>query len=78
MARKTASAAKKNKSKSRIMRVKSSDTKPLAKHGKDCKEGNDIGECDDDAVCDCIARKGKMFLPQYLLEGYDEVFDKRK
>lgn len=52
-------------------------TKEITGEDAHNNQQNQGDECND-VDCDCIKRRGQMFLPQYLLEGYDESLEKRK
>ena len=77
MARKTSNRNAKSKLRKISAQAISKSCENSAKQTTEDTHNNQGDECND-VDCDCIKRRGQMFLPAYLLEGYDERLNKRK
>ncbi len=82
MARKTFSTKKKSKNRPRISTAVQSKFASNTYKESDQENGKKIHENDEneckEGVCDCIQRRGRMFLPPNLLESYDDSLDQKR
>mmetsp|Transcript_741 Transcript_741/g.1155 ORF Transcript_741/g.1155 Transcript_741/m.1155 type:complete len:84 (+) Transcript_741:401-652(+) len=83
MARKTkTTSSRKNKNKPRTSTTFQSAASRNSFKGSDQENvstihARDSIECEDGGICDCILRKGQMFLPPNLRENSDSFEQKR-